>query len=54
MGRDINGLHYNFIKLEGKDSFFVVVDRLIKYAHFCGTQSTYTVIQVVEVFLKEI
>jgi hypothetical protein len=28
-------------KSEGKDAIFVVVDRLTKYAHFCGIQSTY-------------
>jgi hypothetical protein len=32
----------------------VVVDRLTKYAHFCGIQSTYMESQVVEVFMKEI
>jgi hypothetical protein len=29
-------------KSEGKDAIFMVVDRLTKYAHFCGIQSTYT------------
>jgi hypothetical protein len=33
---------------------FVVVDRLSKYAHFCGIQSTYTTSQVARVFMKEI
>jgi hypothetical protein len=32
----------------------VVVDRLTKYAHFCGIQSTYTTSQVVEILMKEI
>jgi hypothetical protein len=41
-------------KLEGKDAIFVVMDRLTKYAHFCGIQSTYMTSQVVEVFMKEI
>jgi hypothetical protein len=41
-------------KSEGKDAIFVVMDRLTKYAHFCGIQSTYTTSQVVEVFMKEI
>jgi hypothetical protein len=42
------------LKLEGKDVTFVVVDRLTKYAHFCGIQSTYMANQVAEVFMKEI
>ena len=33
-------------KSQGKHVVFVVVDRLTKYAHFCGIQSTYTAIQV--------
>jgi hypothetical protein len=33
-------------KSKGKDVIFVVVDRLTKYAHFCGIQSTYTTSQV--------
>jgi hypothetical protein len=41
-------------KSKGKDAIFVVMDRLTKYAHFCGIQSTYTASQVVEVFMKEI
>jgi hypothetical protein len=41
-------------KLEGKDAILVVVDRLTKYAHFCGIQSTYKACQVAEVFMKEI
>jgi hypothetical protein len=34
--------------------FLWSVDRLTKYAHFCGIQSTYTTSQVAEVFMKEI
>jgi hypothetical protein len=41
-------------KSKGKDAIFVVVDRLTKYSHFCRIQSTYTTIQVEEVFMKEI
>ena len=40
--------------MEGKDSTFVVVDRVTKYAHFCKIQSTYTTSQVENVFMKEI
>jgi hypothetical protein len=32
----------------------MVMDRLTKYLHFCGLQSTYMESQVVEVFMKEI
>jgi hypothetical protein len=41
-------------KPKGKNAIFVVVDRLTKYAHFCGIQSTNTTSQEVEVFMKEI
>jgi hypothetical protein len=41
-------------KSEGKDTIFVVMDRLTKYAHFCGIQSTYMASQVAKVFMKEI
>jgi hypothetical protein len=41
-------------KSEGKGAIFMVVDRLTKYAHFCGIQSTYTESQVEKVFMKEI
>jgi hypothetical protein len=41
-------------KSEGKDDIFVVIDRLTKYAHFYGIQSTYITIQVEKVFMKEI
>lgn len=41
-------------KSEGKDVIFFLVSRLTKYAHVCETQSTYTVGQVEEVFMKEI
>ena len=33
-------------KSEGKDAIMVVVDRLTKYAHFCGIQSEYKASQV--------
>jgi len=32
----------------------VVVDRLTKYAHFCGIQSDYKASQAAEVFMREI
>jgi hypothetical protein len=41
-------------KSKGKDVIYVVMDRLTKYAHFCGIQSTYTTSQIAEVFMKEI
>jgi hypothetical protein len=39
-------------KSKGKDSIFVVMDRLTKYAHFCGIKSTYVESQVGKVFMK--
>jgi hypothetical protein len=40
-------------KSKGKDTTFVVLDRLTKYAHFCGIQSTYIASQVMEVFVRK-
>ena len=39
---------------EGKDKFFVVMDRLTKYAHFMGIKKTDSAKQIVEVFCKSI
>ena len=36
------------------DSIFVVVDKLSKEAHFITVKSTYKVIHIVDIFLKEI
>ena len=36
------------------DSIMVVVDKLSKYAHFILVKSTYKVVNVAEIFLKEI
>ena len=41
-------------KSQGKDVIFMVVDRLTKYAHFCGIQSNSKANEVAKVFLKEI
>ena len=41
-------------KAQGKDCIYVVVDRLTKYAHFIPITTTYTAVQVAEVFFKEI
>ena len=41
-------------KSEGKVFIFVVIDRLTKYAYFCGIQSTYTTSQVEDVCMKVI
>lgn len=40
-------------KSEGKDAIFVVIDRLTKYTHFRGIQSTMKANKVVEIFMKE-
>ena len=39
-------------KSQGKDAIFVVVDRLTKYAHFCGIQSSSKASEVEEVSLR--
>ena len=40
-------------KAQGRDCIYVVVDRLTKYAHFFPITTTYTVVQVAEVFFRE-
>ena len=37
-----------------KDAIFVVVNRITKYAHCCGIQSTHIARKVTYVFMKEI
>ena len=39
-------------KSEGKDSIFLAMDRLTKYALFCGIQTTYTTNQVPEELMR--
>ena len=39
---------------EGKDKILVVVDRLMKYAHFMGIKKTNSTKQIAEVFCKNI
>ena len=41
-------------KSQGKDSIFVVVDRLTKYAHFFAVLSTISASEVVALFFKDI
>ena len=41
-------------KAQGQDCIDVVVDRLTKYAHLFPITTTYTIVQVAEVFFKEI
>ena len=41
-------------KVQGKDCIFVVVDRLTKFAYFFSITTTYTTIQLVDLFFKEI
>ena len=38
----------------GKDFIFVVVDRLTKFSHFFVVTTTFTAVQVVELFFKEV
>ena len=46
----IEGLHLS----DGKDKILVVVDRLMKYAHFMGIKKTDSTKQIAEVFCKNI
>ena len=41
-------------KGHGKDSIYVVVDRLTKFAHFFPISMEYKALQIAEVFFKEI
>ncbi|WVY93302.1 hypothetical protein V8G54_032390 [Vigna mungo] len=41
-------------KVQGKDTIFVVVDRLRKYAHFLALAHPFTTAEVAQLFIKEI
>jgi len=41
-------------KVFGKDCIYVVVDRITKFAHFFAITSSYTTIQVANLFFKKI
>ena len=41
-------------KAQGRNCIYVVVDRLTKFAHFFPITSTYTAIQVAELFFQEV
>ena len=55
MGGNIFGFYHRF-SFDSKQhhSIMVVVDKLSKYAHFIPVKSTYKVVNVAEIFLKEI
>ena len=53
------GISMNFVlrlprKSKGYDSIFVVVDRFYKMAHFIPCKKTFDVVQVANIFFKEI
>lgn len=41
-------------KAQGRDCNYVVLDRLTKYVHFFPITTTYTAVQVAEVFFREV
>jgi hypothetical protein len=41
-------------KVQGKDCIYVVVDRLTKFAHFYTIPTDYNVVQVSELFFREV
>lgn len=41
-------------KSQGKDCIFVVVDRLTKFAHFFSITTEFTVVEIAELFFKEV
>ena len=43
-----------FPKVFGKDCIFVVVDRITKFSHLFVVTTTFTIVQVVELFFKEV
>ena len=55
MGGQFNGFHYSLLRTSRQhDSIMVVVDRLKKLAHFILVNSTYSVNDVAQVFMREI
>lgn len=53
MEEHLHGFHHT-VTQDVKDCIFVVVDRLKKYAHFFSITITYTVVQMAELFSKEV
>jgi hypothetical protein len=41
-------------KVHGKDCIYVVVDRLTKFTHFYAISTDYNVVQMAELFFKEV
>jgi hypothetical protein len=41
-------------KVQGKDCIFVVVDRLMKFAHFFAIATDFRATQVADLFFKEV
>ena len=41
-------------KVQGKDCIYVVVDRLTKFSHFYAIPTEYSVVQVAELFFREV
>jgi hypothetical protein len=41
-------------KVQGKDCIYVVVDRLTKFSHFYAIPTEYNVVQVAELFFREV
>jgi hypothetical protein len=41
-------------QVQGKDCIYVVVDRLMKFAHFFSIPSRYSATQVAELFFREV
>ena len=41
-------------KVHGKDSIYVVVDKLTKFSHFYTIPTKYNAVQVAEIFFREV
>ena len=54
MGGDFNGFYDRFSKFVGKSVVMVVVDRLTKYAQFCGLSHPYKASTVSTTFMDKI
>jgi hypothetical protein len=55
VGRDFHGLYRGFVRTQsGYDSIWVIVDRLTKVSHFIPIKTTYSGLQLAELYMSRI